>query len=184
MRGWKIITVFCILSLVILEFQQVHGQNLAIGQRCKRDGQCASGHCCGFLRWKRCRECCNNWDCPSGQTCKKKQCIGGGGGGATTNIPNGQTCDNDDQCQSNNCCGGRCWECCRTRDCLAGQTCRKRICVAAGAGRLGKRCTSNSQCDSGLNCCGVWPFRGCWPCCNDNDCENGMTCRNRFCRVE
>ena len=43
MRGWKILTVFCILSLVILEFQQVHGQNLAIGQRCKKDGQCASG---------------------------------------------------------------------------------------------------------------------------------------------
>ena len=96
MANFKCLTMFWLVmisvNLFIISFKEVRAQNLAIGQRCKRDNQCNSGNCCGglgksliFLKgvttptsnfmyglgiWKRCWECCKNNDCPAGQKCK------------------------------------------------------------------------------------------------------------------
>ena len=42
----------------------------ANGNSCVPDSDCASGHCCGVVPFKKCRECCKDSHCPSGQNCK------------------------------------------------------------------------------------------------------------------
>ena len=42
----------------------------ANGMSCVPDSDCASGHCCGVVPFKRCQECCKDSHCPSGQNCK------------------------------------------------------------------------------------------------------------------
>ena len=41
--------VIILVNLLMISFKEVRAQNLAIGQRCKRDNQCNSGNCCGGL---------------------------------------------------------------------------------------------------------------------------------------
>ena len=45
----------------------------ANGKSCVPDSDCASGHCCGVVPFKKCRECCKDSHCPSGQNCKYAQ---------------------------------------------------------------------------------------------------------------
>ena len=52
---------------------------------------------------------------------------------------------------------------------------------SGNSGGLGESCANG--CSGDLNCCGIFPFRRCWPCCNDSHCDwqNGEECKKRFC---
>ena len=64
----KLTLIALIVVLVMDQHNQVEGQDLAIGQRCRRDSQCASDNCCGFPL-RRCWECCRDRDCDDGEKC-------------------------------------------------------------------------------------------------------------------
>jgi len=189
-----------ILGLLALTLGHVHGQGyLQKGDRCKNDDQCISGtKCCGIPGFKRCWECCNFADCPTGKRCREKQCVGGGGSGEI-----GSRCRRDSTCQSGNCCGWpfwskRCWECCSSRECPSGKECRSKQCVTKGNGVLdgvssrGQSCAFR-PCDTGLSCCSAITMKKCrfplclsgqcWGCCTDAECPAGQKCKGHACHT-
>jgi len=146
------------------------------GEICGGDGECASSHCCGF--WKRrCRECCNNRDCPTG-VCKNNVCFGA-------------------RCLSNNeveqlctyplkCCKpywwmtiGECHYCCGNEDCtdpnkpfcVSGECIEVQPIAPAGAS------CANNPCQQVLTCC---PYNKiCNQCCHrglSTECGNNYYC--------
>jgi len=130
------------------------------GERCGGDGECASSHCCGFL-WKRCRECCNNRDCPTG-VCKNNVCYKELSFGARCKS-NNDLCADPLKCCKTGWWTTRCQNCCGKWDCTDPN---KPFCVSgvcSDKAPAGESC-ANNPCQSGLTCCPSNQI--CNQCCN------------------
>jgi len=156
------------------------GDNKPNGDTCNKDDDCASGNCCGFWKWKRCRECCRNSDCPTG-VCKNNVCY--------EELSFGARCKkNDDLCADPmKCCKeglwtSRCRYCCNDQDCTNPSTpyCESGQCSANAP--AGSSCATN-PCQSGLTCCQSNQI--CNQCCVVGglsfDCPSGSYCSHFNC---
>jgi hypothetical protein len=95
------------------------------------------------------------------------------------NRPPGALCEHDDECAAGSCNGGRCAACAQNADCDESGVCGVRHvdgslrqeCVAHAGSAFGERCLDGAQCETGVCCEGV-----CSTCCDDEPCEDGLTC--------
>merc|ERR1719429_156281 len=90
-----------------------------IGEFCKKDGDCASGRCCGMFGNKKCQECCMNRHCSGTQVCKNNKC-------EERPSLHDNKCRKDSDCPAGTLCCGfpffrRCQECCNTNKSLCPQ---------------------------------------------------------------
>merc|ERR1712212_653055 len=142
-----IFLVICVLFILL----ENHVSGSPNGGKCRRDSQCDSGNCCGVWPFKRCRECCKDSHCPTGQNCKNNECI--------APRANGMSCVPDSDCISGHCCGvvpfKRCRECCKDSHCPANENnfCLDRECRDCLQENV-FGCSSDSHCCGQLTCCG------------------------------
>ncbi len=99
--------------------------------------RCSAGRCCleGDLV-HRCRQCCNDLDCPGNQGCYGGVCRAG-----QINEP----CSSDGRCASGHC-FFTCRNCVVESHCPSSQGCYDYVCRA---GNLGEVCLTDSRCASG-----------------------------------
>jgi hypothetical protein len=130
------------------------------------------------------QECCEDYTCDPGYTCKNDTCQPCGGDGEWCCYPD--VCDAGNQCDDGRCraCGAEGEECCNNDPaCNAGTTCENNTCQACGA--KGGACCPDGTCAAGAVClvaecvsCGD----GGDPCCAGKSCTVGL-CVNGTCQV-
>ena len=155
--------------------------SITVGETCDKNRECTTGKCQGSGNNRQC-VCAENLDCDSGEYCNKRinrnQCLDLG----TT--PVGETCDNNDECQTRKCQGSgndRQCVCAENLDCDSGEYCNKRInrnqCLDLGTTPVGETCDNNDECQT-RKCQGSGNDRQC--VCNvDSHCASGEFCNNR-----
>merc|ERR1712200_290984 len=100
----RVFVTVVLLAVVALLAGDVSGGG--VGSKCagRRSAPCDSGlKCCGWWRWKRCRECCNDGDCGDGKFCANYPGISRTCKARGTKA-NMTPCRNGSQCASGNCC--------------------------------------------------------------------------------
>ena len=61
----------CLVAIVLISSFILQAEaGRSNGRGCRKNSQCNSGNCCGVWPLKKCRECCQDSDCPAGQNCK------------------------------------------------------------------------------------------------------------------
>ena len=165
--------------------------NLPLNATCVADNDCQSGDCFDFgsgIGAVCVSSCGSHTDCPAGFTCYDhfggKMCVSSQlFSGASFSTPNGGSCTQGGQCQSNFCPGNVCTGLCSDDADCAGGVCRwseftaDRYIAAcngpAGAGANGASCGADSDCRSGV-CYGSGT---CGDLCGSTaDCPNGNIC--------
>ena len=59
-----------LVAVVLISSFILQAEAKGNGSKCRKNSQCDSGNCCGVWPFKRCRQCCQDSDCPGNENCK------------------------------------------------------------------------------------------------------------------